>query len=92
MRHRPWKRLHRPFGRSNGNTPFKAFKITMNAQERNDQLNKLLEEANSLKRAMEARDPSMAKPVINDPALNWLCRDCSYQISCKRIQNASTAA
>jgi hypothetical protein len=54
----------------------------MNAQERKYHLNKLVEEANSLKRAMEARDPSLTKTVINDPALNWLCRDCPYQVSC----------
>ena len=74
-----------------GNTPFKAFKITMTAQERRDQLDKLVEEANSLKRAMEARDPS-SKPVINDPALNWLCRDCPYQVSCKRMQESAAMA
>jgi CRISPR/Cas system-associated exonuclease Cas4 (RecB family) len=75
-----------------GDTPFKAFKVTMNAQERKYQLDKLVEEANSLKRAMEARDPSLAKPVNEDPALNWLCRDCQYQIKCKRMQDAAAAA
>jgi hypothetical protein len=75
-----------------GDTPFKAFKVTMNAQERKDQLEKLLEEADSLKRASEARDPSLAKPIIHDPALNWLCKSCPYQVNCKRIQDAAAAA
>jgi CRISPR/Cas system-associated exonuclease Cas4 (RecB family) len=75
-----------------GNTPFKAFKITMNAQERKDQLDKLVEEAENLKRAMEAKDPSLVKPVNNDPALNWLCRECPYQVNCKRMQDAAAAA
>ena len=75
-----------------GNTPFKAFRITMNAQERKNQLDKLVKEASSLKIAMEARDPSLAKPVIDDSALNWLCRDCPYQVNCKRIQDAAAAA
>lgn len=75
-----------------GNTPFRAFKITMNAQERKNQRNKLVKEVASLKRAIEERDPSLAKPVINDPALNWLCRDCQYQSKCKGMQDAAAAA
>jgi CRISPR/Cas system-associated exonuclease Cas4 (RecB family) len=75
-----------------GNAPFKTFKITMTEQERKEQLDKLVDEADSLKRAMEARDPSLAKPVYDDPKLNWLCRDCPYQINCKRMQDAAAAA
>jgi CRISPR/Cas system-associated exonuclease Cas4 (RecB family) len=75
-----------------GNAPFKAFIITMNAKERKSQLDKLVEEATSLQRALEAKDPSLVKPVINDPALNWLCSDCPYQVNCKRIQEAAAAA
>ena len=70
-----------------GNTPFRTFKITMSAKERKEQLDKLVEEADSLKRAKEARDPSLARPVYADPKLNWLCKECVYQINCKRIQD-----
>lgn len=75
-----------------GNTPFRAFKITMNSQERKYQLDKLVKEATSLKTALQARDPSLAKPVYNNPSLNWLCKDCPYQVNCKRIQDAAAAA
>jgi CRISPR/Cas system-associated exonuclease Cas4 (RecB family) len=75
-----------------GNAPFKTFKITMTAQERKEQLDKLVDEADSLKRAMEARDPSLARPVYNDPKLNWLCKECPYQVNCKRMQDAASAA
>lgn len=75
-----------------GNTPFRSFKITMSAQERKNQLDKLVEEADSLKRALEARDPSLAKPVYDNPSLNWLCNDCPYQGNCKRIHAAAAAA
>jgi CRISPR/Cas system-associated exonuclease Cas4 (RecB family) len=75
-----------------GDTPFKAFRITMNEKERKEQLDKLVEEADSLKKAKEARDPSLAKPVYADPVLNWLCRDCPYQVNCKKIQEAAAAA
>jgi CRISPR/Cas system-associated exonuclease Cas4 (RecB family) len=75
-----------------GDTPFKSFKITMNAQERKDQRDKLVKEINSLKRAMEAGDPSLARPVNNDPSLNWLCKDCPYLMDCKKIQQGAAAA
>lgn len=75
-----------------GDTPFKAFKITMNAQERKDQLDKLVEEADSLKIAMEAGDPSLARSVEKDPSLNWLCKDCPYLTDCKKIQQTAAVA
>jgi hypothetical protein len=75
-----------------GNTPFKAFPITMNAQERKDQRDKLVKEVNSLKRAMEAGDPSLARSVDKDSSLNWLCKDCPYLIDCKSIQQAAAVA
>lgn len=75
-----------------GNTPFKSYKITMSAQERKDQLDKLVDEADSLKGALLARDPSLAKPVYDDPSLNWLCKECPYQVNCKRMQDAAAAA
>ena len=64
----------------------------MTAQERKEQLDKLVVEADSLKGAMEERDPSLARPVYADPKLNWLCSDCQYQVNCKRMQDAAAPA
>jgi hypothetical protein len=75
-----------------GKTPFKAFRITMDAQERRNQREKLVTEINSLKRAMENRDPSIARSVEKDSSLNWLCKDCPYLVDCKRIQQAAAGA
>ena len=75
-----------------GETPFKAFRITLNAQEREGQRDKLVDEVNSLKIAMEASDPSLARSVKEDSALNWLCKDCPYLMDCKRIQDAAEVA
>jgi hypothetical protein len=58
-----------------GNSPSKAFRITMNAEERMNQRLKLVREINSVKRAMVATDPSLARSVDKDPSLNWLCKD-----------------
>jgi hypothetical protein len=64
----------------------------MSAKERKYQLNKLVKEINSLKRAMEKGDPSRARSVEKDPSLNWLCKDCPYTTDCKKIQQASAEA
>ena len=75
-----------------GNTPFKTFRIAMNAQERQAQRDKLVKEVISLKRAMEAGSPALARSVRQDPDLNWMCRDCPYSIECKRIESVAAAA
>lgn len=75
-----------------GQTPFKAFRITMNAQERRIQREKLVMEMNSLKTAMDKGDPSIARSVEKDPSLNWLCKDCPYLTDCKKIQQAAAVA
>ena len=75
-----------------GQTPFKAFRITMNAQERRNQREKLVTEITSLKRAIEKGDPSMARSVEKDHSLNWLCKDCPYLTDCKKIQQSAVVA
>jgi hypothetical protein len=75
-----------------GQTPFKTFRILMNTQQRQAQRDKLVREINSLRRAMEAADPSLARSVDKDPSLNWLCKDCPYMTDCKKIQQAATGA
>ena len=50
-----------------GNTPFRTFHILMNAEQRKDQRDKLVKEVNSLKRAMEAGDPSLARSYAKIP-------------------------
>ena len=75
-----------------GETPLRYFRILMNAQERKDQRDKLVKEVNSLKRAMEAGDPSLARSVEKDRSLNWLCKECPYLPECKRIQQGTAVA
>jgi hypothetical protein len=64
----------------------------MNAQERKEQRHKLVTEIDSLKRALDAGDPSLARPVNNVPFLNWLCKDCPYLKDCKKIQQGAAVA
>lgn len=73
-------------------TPFKSFKITMNAEERKEQRDKLVNEIDSLKRAMDAHDPSVARSVCKDPSLNWLCKDCPYLLDCKKVEQGAASA
>jgi CRISPR/Cas system-associated exonuclease Cas4 (RecB family) len=73
-------------------TPFKSFRITMNAEERKEQREKLVREISSLKRAMEIRDPVLARSVDKDPSLNWLCKDCPYLTKCQKLQPGAAVA
>ncbi len=73
-------------------TPFKSFRITMNAQERMNQRLKLVREITSLKKAMEAKNPSLARSVDKDPSLNWLCTNCPWQTDCQKIQHGASPA
>jgi hypothetical protein len=73
-------------------TPFKAFRIMMTAEERKEQRAKLVREIDSLKRAMEVRDPALARSVDKDPSLKWLCTDCPYLTKCKKLQQGVAVA
>ena len=73
-------------------TPFRTFRITMSAQERMNQRLKLVREINSLKKAMEAENPSLARSVDKDPSLKWLCTDCPYLTDCQKIQRGAEVA
>jgi hypothetical protein len=69
------------------NMPWRIFRITMTAQERRDQLTKLIEEIGSLKKARQARNPSLARHIYYDTNLKWLCKDCPYAETCEKIRN-----
>jgi hypothetical protein len=73
-------------------TPFRSFRIIMNEEQRKEQREKLLRETSSLKKAMEVRDPALARAVDKDSSLNWLCRDCPYLMKCQEIQRAAAGA
>jgi hypothetical protein len=53
-----------------GNKLFKDFRITMSSSKRADQRKKLVDEINSLKKGLDARDLSLAREISNDIGLN----------------------
>jgi hypothetical protein len=71
---------------------WRQFKITINEQERNEQLEKLEREITSLQVAMKQKDPSLARDIYLDRGLNWLCRECPYAKECERTRSAEAAA
>jgi hypothetical protein len=75
-----------------GETPFRAFKISMNAKERKHQRDKLVREVDSLKRATEAGSPALVSSVRKNPALNWMCSDCPYAGKCEQMEQMQDAA
>jgi len=75
-----------------GDSPWRQFKVTMTEQQRKDQLEKLVREIGSLRNAMKANDPSLARGVYLDKDLKWLCEDCPYVKECEKIRAAGAAA
>jgi hypothetical protein len=59
-----------------------CFPIFMTAEERKKQLEKLESEANSLRNAIDAGDPSLVKGIYDDREIKWLCNNCPYLQKC----------
>jgi PD-(D/E)XK nuclease superfamily len=59
-----------------------CFPIFMTAEERKKQLEKLESEANSLRNAIHAQDPSLVKGIYDDREMKWLCNKCPYVQKC----------
>lgn len=75
-----------------GTNPWRKFKVTMTEQERHSQLEKLVRETRSLQKAIQAKDPSLARGVYSDSEMNWLCKECPYAKECEKIRAAGAAA
>jgi len=61
------------------------FKIEMDQWERKERLGKLVQEMTSMKSAIKAKDPSIAR-AIYDTDLKWLCTDCNYLKQCEEMR------
>jgi hypothetical protein len=64
--------------------PWRIFKVTMNKQERKEQLSKLVTETESLRAAKKTKDPSLARHVYYDKNLSWLCKSCPIPTNVRR--------
>jgi hypothetical protein len=61
------------------------FIIQMDKYERRERLGRLVEEVTTLKSAIKAEDPSIAR-AIYDTDIQWLCYDCKYVKECKEMR------
>jgi hypothetical protein len=68
---------------------YRSFEIYMNAEQRRDQLQKLEIEAKALRRAIEAKDPSLVRGVYDDNEMYWMCNRCPYLEKCKQMRQSS---
>ena len=73
------------------NEPFREFEIKMTAQQRNQKLHELNEDAIQLKVGNVAQDPSLVRHIAFDTDLNWKCRYCLYKEPCEAMRIAVTA-
>lgn len=62
--------------------PFVEFEITMDYEEINTTKQKLLLDKELYLMALEKKDPMLARGVVEDPDLNWLCKSCKYLDQC----------
>lgn len=62
------------------------FSLHMNSDQRREQLTKLESQADLLHKAIEERDPSIAKCIYDDDDLNWMCYKCQYLQRCKEMR------
>ena len=68
------------------NKPWKIFKVIMTAEERKEQLSKLVDETERLQAAKKMKDPSLARHVYYDENLRWLCKNCPYSKECDKTR------
>ena len=66
--------------------PFIEFEHTMTKAERIAVLNKLVIDADLLKKGIEAKDPSIVRHIAYDNEYNWLCRSCPYNQPCSDMR------
>jgi rubrerythrin len=64
-----------------------SFPIYMTAEERKKTLEELKSEAESLRNAIDAGDPSHAKGIYDDSEMSWMCNKCQYLEKCKAIRH-----
>ncbi|MDE1767705.1 MAG: Dna2/Cas4 domain-containing protein, partial [Thaumarchaeota archaeon] len=62
--------------------PFVEFEITMDDEEINTTKQKLLLDKEIYLMALEKKDPMLARGVVEDPDLNWLCKSCPHFVEC----------
>ena len=71
--------------------PFVEFEHTMTAQQRNQKLHELNEDATILKIGNAQKDPSLVRHIAYDADLNWKCRFCQYLKPCEAMRLKVTA-
>jgi CRISPR/Cas system-associated exonuclease Cas4 (RecB family) len=75
----------------NNFSSYRSFPIYMNAEQRRRVLEELKSEARFLQKAIDARDPLLAKGIYDDRDINWMCNKCPYSQKCQSIRNTTEA-
>jgi CRISPR/Cas system-associated exonuclease Cas4 (RecB family) len=67
--------------------PFEEFEIEMEDEEAKELLQTLLLDKELYLEALEKKDPMIARGVVNDKDLSWLCRNCPHLKECCDFEN-----
>jgi CRISPR/Cas system-associated exonuclease Cas4 (RecB family) len=70
----------------NNFSSYRAFPIYMNEKERRRELEELRSEAQSLQKAIDASDPSLARSIYEDREINWMCNKCMWKQKCESMR------
>lgn len=67
--------------------PFQEFEVEMNDEEAKDLLQALLMDKELYLEALEKKDPMIARGVVNNKEMDWLCKNCPHLKACCDFEN-----
>jgi hypothetical protein len=66
-------------------SPFEIFEIKMTKEEKQAFAKAKIEDGLRLAIAKARKQPALARHVMNDPNMNWLCVECPFLEACKKL-------
>lgn len=70
--------------------PFREWVISMTPEQLEAERARIRTERDGFTKALEAKDPMLARGVINDPDMNWKCtRYCPLLVKCQALQKGA---
>jgi len=66
--------------------PFREFEITMTEEEINTEKQKLILDKEFYLEALEKKDPMIARGVVDNKEMDWLCKSCPHLEKCCKNQ------
>jgi CRISPR/Cas system-associated exonuclease Cas4 (RecB family) len=72
--------------------PFRVFEVKMSKEEREQMLQKMLDDAYHLQMNIDQRTPENTRHIFNDETKKWKCSYCKYSQECQQMRNIEYVA